>query len=162
MKKIWLVLILPVFACLLFVCSNGNPASPLSDNYDQSQLFNVQLMELLPNGFAKVEVHWLVQKLGRGNNPFSFGPQDFAWSSSDLHSLSQKTADGKYYFYQAIVQIGNRYDVGGGLSWSGSNISNYRWLTPSEQGLCPYYNPDNRIMSFTVYGNGVISPGRGY
>jgi hypothetical protein len=136
-------------------CVDNNTVNPLADNYDHSQLFKVRVVGVVSDGFVEVEIFWLAEKMDRGNKPYSFGPQDAEWKANDLVSLINKTADGKYYYYRRIVQTGKRYDVGAGLAWSGSDIhsSKYRWLTPSEQAGCGYFNLSIGIMSFKAYSD---------
>jgi hypothetical protein len=144
-------------ASLYLSCNTGNNIISPYDDYDHSQLFKVRVVRVVSSGYVEVEIFWLVEKLVRGDKPFSFGPQDAEWTANDLISLVNKTADGKYYSYKRIIETEKRYNVGAGLTWSGSNIhsSRYRWLTPSEQAGCGYFNPDPdvEIMTFKAYSD---------
>jgi hypothetical protein len=161
MKRFVLVGVMLLGVIWLWLDCSNKTVNPLADNYDESQLFKVTVNLAVPvsPGFASVQIDWLVDKLGRGNRPSSIGPLDGTWGAEDIVTLSQKTSDGKYYTYQAIVQLNKLYGVGGILDWSGSDFSTYRWLTPSEQAGCPYYNYMTTNMSFTINSDLSITPG---
>jgi hypothetical protein len=167
MKKAGLVAMLLASIALMFSCSRNNALGPMGDDYDQSKLFEVKLLGVTSDGlFATVEIHWLTDKMSRGGSPYSFGPQDPEWTIGDIKDLSKTTFSStgdKCYYYQAIVETDKYYGVGGGLSYDkNKQFKDFRWLTPSEQAGCPYYNPATTNMGFSVlYYGGIwyVHPG---
>jgi hypothetical protein len=145
----------------ILTCSNDMATGSLADNYDHRDLFKVEFVGFVDSdhNFAMVKIYWLVSALGRGSLPFSCGPTDEDWNNN-VHLLSEKTADGKYYVYSEVVRVDRSWTVGAGLHAANPvRSSNSGWLTPNQQGGNEYYNVEQGVMTFFVSGGGKIFAG---
>lgn len=153
MKKAMLVAMLLASIAALSGCG-GDVVSPLSDNYNQADLFKVEVIQDFGNGSGLVQVYWLAAKMDQGNHPFSFGPIDNGdWGDKNVTYLSVKTVDGKYYTYTKNVVFGKPYNIGAGLDYPKG------WLSPNQQSGSKYYNPVSETMAFTANADMTITPG---
>jgi hypothetical protein len=163
MKKAVIGLMLLAGIVLFAGCSGGNIVSPMADNYDQKLLFDVEVVDVYDNGSCQVRIYWLVDKLGRGDSPFSFGPLDRQWCVGNMITLKNViTHNGHdYYIYLATTRLNVKRNVGAGLYHSGSDInsSKFRWLTDGEQAGNPCFDPPNHNMAFTPHADKTVTRG---